>query len=182
MKKYYPNRSNNSSSFLEGDSFSFDQYCQVNQIAKLENNTKYLTKPKNSTFRAPPPTPPLVNYSMILDESSIKQKHYVDGQKHISRDLYNGRYLVIAQIDLHNFNRTLALEKLAIFLKQHTTPNQTCLKVIHGYGHNSIDNISILKLSVRKYLEQHSHVLAYSQARANNGGDGVTLIKLKKVK
>lgn len=162
--------------------FSFANYCKMNNINQLnDNQADYITKPKPTILRGEMPKP-VISYDMIIDETTVKQSYYTNGQKQIARELYHGVYTVIATLDLHNYTRDSAMDSLIKFLATYSTPHKTCLKVIHGFGHNSANNISILKLSVRKYLANDPRVLAYSSAIINNGGDGVTLIKLKKVK
>ena len=157
---------------------SFVIYCQLNGVKPIPQDTVILpvattVKPLRKNI----PTLPIV-HSMIHYEDSLLE-YYTDGQKNIVRDLRLGKYKIVACIDLHNHTQDMAMNKLELFIIDRETRANTCLKVIHGKGLNSQSNQGVLKHLVRRYLERHERVLAYSNGGNSNGGDGVTLIKLK---
>lgn len=115
----------------------------------------------------------------LLDDPLIHNEYCRDGQNKVIRDLKQNKYHVTKVLDLHNYKQNEALVKLETFINDAITPGNSCLKVIHGKGLNSPDGKSVLKSLVRRFLEYHPRLLAYTSANANNGGDGVTLIKLK---
>lgn len=118
-------------------------------------------------------------FSQIFVIGESYPEYCNDGQKLVIKNLKNNKYSVIAEIDLHGQTSNQAINSIKHFLNSHHTPNKTCLKIIHGKGHHSENNQVILKNLVRKYLENYSRLLAYSTGNSFNGGDGVTLIKLK---
>jgi DNA-nicking Smr family endonuclease len=50
---------------------------------------------------------------------------------------------------------------------------------VHGKGLGSIDRQPVLKGRVRRWLTQKDEVLAFCQARAQDGGSGAMLVLLR---
>ncbi|HCY38868.1 MAG TPA: DNA mismatch repair protein MutS, partial [Neisseriales bacterium] len=98
------------------------------------------------------------------------------GQRNLPKELRSGKYPIRAVLDLHNYTKAHALNILERFL-ENAQPS-VCLKIIHGIGLNSANNEPVLLGTVRKYLEQHPQVLAYSYGAPQQGGMGITLVKI----
>jgi len=95
------------------------------------------------------------------------------------RDLRRGRWVTQDQLDLHGLNREEAREMLAQFLLASLTRGRRCLRIIHGKGLRSPGREPVLKELVRNWLANRPEVLAYSQARAADGGAGAVTVLLK---
>jgi DNA-nicking Smr family endonuclease len=52
------------------------------------------------------------------------------------------------------------------------------VRVVHGKGLGSRDRLPVLKGKVRHWLTQREEVLAYTQARAADGGSGALIVLL----
>lgn len=173
---------------------TFSDYCKEDGVKPIPPaNTVLIKKPKALAPKAKPywtknnSQETELNLSAdfsqqasafsLLDEPLYHDAYCRDGQKHIIKKLQ--QYQIIQILDLHHFTQQNAILKLESFINGNITPGNTCLKVIHGKGLNSPDGRSVLKSLVRRFLEYHPRTLAYTKAAANNGGDGVTLIKLK---
>jgi DNA mismatch repair protein MutS2 len=76
------------------------------------------------------------------------------------------------KLDLHGKRREEALEELDKFLSDALLSGFEEILVYHGIG------AGILARSVREFLKKHPKVLSYSDAPANLGGFGATIIKL----
>ena len=156
---------------------SFVNYCQLNGIKPISQDTVILrvdaVKPLRKNIQAVQIVPAMMYYEDSLTE------YYTEGQKNIVRDLRLGRYKIVACTDLHNHTQSMAMDKLERFIANHQTKGYTCLKIIHGKGLNSQSSQGVLKHLVRRFLERYERILAYSNGGVNNGGDGVTLVKLK---
>lgn len=156
---------------------SFVHYCKENSITKIGQDKVLLSKFKSAKAKVKEHYNE-IEISMFPYSDSL-EFYFVDGQKNIAKDLYNGKYKIVAAIDLHNHTQSFALNKLASFIENGHTRGNTCLKIIHGKGLNSQGKNGVLKHLVRRYLERQSQVLAFSGANNSQGGDGVTLVKLK---
>ena len=97
---------------------------------------------------------------------------------HVLRDLRRGRWVIQGETDLHGLNRDEARHQLASFLATSLHQGKRCLRVIHGKGHGSPQKLSILRQLVRGWLAQRIEVLAYCQARPQDGGDGALIVLL----
>jgi DNA-nicking Smr family endonuclease len=65
-------------------------------------------------------------------------------------------------LDLHGFTTATALPELQRFIhSRQRKEGQTVVLVIHGQGHNSPDGKPVLKVRVRKWLQDLTAVLAY---------------------
>jgi len=158
---------------------SFHEYCLANNVNPLENNqTVFIPKPQHKKIERKDTAVANITYDFLNSGDSYNE-YYNCGQKKLVKELRNGKYKIIAILDLHNHTQAEAMLKLQQFIDKHTTIGNTCLKIIHGKGLNSPNSTSVLKVMVRRYLEHQPRLLAYSYANINEGGDGVTLIKLR---
>jgi DNA-nicking Smr family endonuclease len=51
-----------------------------------------------------------------------------------------------------------------------------CLRVVHGKGLGSPGREPVLKARVQRWLGQHADVVAFTQARAPEGGAGALIV------
>ncbi|GJH03039.1 Smr/MutS family protein [Paraburkholderia terrae] len=97
----------------------------------------------------------------------------------IVKKLRRGAWIVQAQLDLHGMRREEAREALSEFIRESSKRGLRCLRVIHGKGLGSIGKEPVLKGKVRAWLVQKEEVIAFSQARAHDGGAGAVLVLLQ---
>ncbi len=97
----------------------------------------------------------------------------------VLKDLRRGRWVTQDQLDLHGLNREEAREMLAQFLLSSLARGNRCLRIIHGKGLRSPGREPVLKELVKNWLANRPEVLAYSQARATDGGAGAVTVLLK---
>jgi DNA-nicking Smr family endonuclease len=158
-------------------------------------------KPLRPTGRAQtnPPAPPAVPLQRQRDEQAALAESLSDeidierlldtdealsyrrpgiGADVIAR-LRRGQWAVATQIDLHGMRVPEAREALARFLDQALRREQRCVRVIHGKGLGSVQREPVLKGKVLKWLVQWEEVLAFCQARPNDGGAGALLVLLR---
>ncbi len=99
----------------------------------------------------------------------------------VVRKLRRGVWVLQAQLDLHGFRRDEARARLVEFLRDATQRRLRCVRIIHGKGNGSPGREPVLKTRVRSWLVQRSEVLAYTQARASEGGQGALVVLLRPV-
>jgi len=97
----------------------------------------------------------------------------------VVRKLRRGGWVIQAQIDLHGLRRDEAREQLADFLREATHHGLRCVRVVHGKGHGSPGREPVLKQRVHGWLAQKSCVIAFTQARAAEGGSGALVVLLE---
>ena len=100
----------------------------------------------------------------------------------VLRDLRRGRWVIQGEIDLHGLNRDEARHALAAFLAECLHAGRRCVRVIHGKGLGSPQKQSVLRQLVRGWLAQRIEVLAYCQAKPQDGGEGALLVLLRSPK
>lgn len=100
----------------------------------------------------------------------------------VLRDLRRNRWVIQDETDLHGLNRDEARHLLAGFLADCLQHGRRCVRVIHGKGHGSPQKLSILRQLVRGWLAQRQEVLAYCQAKPQDGGEGALLVLLRSAK
>lgn len=96
----------------------------------------------------------------------------------VVRKLRRGVWVVQGQIDLHGLRRDQARERLSVFLHEAQRDGLRCLRVIHGKGNGSPGREPVLKAKVRSWLAQRDAVIAFTQARAAEGGAGALIVLL----
>lgn len=100
----------------------------------------------------------------------------------ISKRLHRGDFSIQDHLDLHGLNRQEAKEALDGFLNEAVRTGKRMVLVIHGRGLSSPFK-PVLKLKVREWLTTgiwRQWILAFSSARAIDGGTGATYVLLRK--
>jgi DNA-nicking Smr family endonuclease len=97
----------------------------------------------------------------------------------VVRKLRRGVWAIQAQLDLHGLRRDEARERLAAFLREAVRGGLRCVRVIHGKGNGSPGREPVLKGKVRSWLVQKNEVIAFTQARAQDGGHGALIVLLR---
>ena len=96
----------------------------------------------------------------------------------VVRKLRRGVWAIQAQLDLHGLRRDEAREALGAFLREAGRTGCRCVRVVHGKGHGSPGREPVLKGKVKSWLVQKNEVIAFTQARAAQGGAGALIVLL----
>ena len=97
----------------------------------------------------------------------------------VVRKLRRGVWAIQAQLDLHGLRRDEAREALGEFLRRSRLEGWRCVRVIHGKGNGSPGREPVLKAKVKSWLVQKKEVIAFTQARAADGGAGAVMVLLQ---
>ena len=97
----------------------------------------------------------------------------------VVRKLRRGDWSIQGEIDLHGLRREEAREALAAFLKDAGRRGWRCVRIVHGKGLGSPGKTPVLKGKVHGWLAQKNDVLAFVQARADEGGAGAVVVLLR---
>jgi DNA-nicking Smr family endonuclease len=116
------------------------------------------------------------DFSDTGDEISFRRQGVQDG---VMRKLKRGEYRVEEVCDLHGLRVDEAKAALRQFLAEALARRLRCVRVIHGKGNGSPGREPVLKAKVRAWLVQKNEVIAFTQARAQDGGHGAVLVLLK---
>ena len=97
----------------------------------------------------------------------------------VTRKLRMGEWSLQGEIDLHGMRREEAREALAAFIRDAHRRGWRCVRVVHGKGLGSPGKTPVLKSKVQSWLIQKNEVLAFVQARGDEGGAGALVVLLK---
>jgi DNA-nicking Smr family endonuclease len=97
----------------------------------------------------------------------------------VVRKLRRGHWSLQAQLDLHGLRRDGAREALGLFIHDSARRGLRCVRVVHGKGLGSPGKTPVLKGKVQSWLTQKSEVLAFVQARGDEGGAGALVVLLR---
>ena len=97
----------------------------------------------------------------------------------VTRKLRKGGWSIQGEIDLHGLRREEAREALAGFVRDAHRRGWRCVRVVHGKGLGSPGKMPVLKGKVQSWLIQKNEVLAFVQARGDEGGAGALVVLLK---
>ncbi len=95
------------------------------------------------------------------------------------RHLRRGRYPVEDALDLHGLSQAAARDYLADFIAASRNAGLRCVRVVHGKGYRSGARGPVLKIAVNTWLRRHPDVLAFTSARAIDGGTGAVYVLLR---
>jgi len=97
----------------------------------------------------------------------------------VTRKLRRGGWSIQGEIDLHGLRRDEAREALGGFLREAGKRGWRCVRVVHGKGLGSPGKTPVLKGKVHGWLMQKDQVIAFVQARADEGGAGAVVVLLR---
>jgi DNA-nicking Smr family endonuclease len=97
----------------------------------------------------------------------------------VTRKLRKGGWSIQGEIDLHGLRREEAREALAAFLREAMKRGWRCVRIVHGKGLGSPGKTPVLKGKVQSWLTQKDEVLAFVQARGDEGGAGALVVLLR---
>jgi DNA-nicking Smr family endonuclease len=95
------------------------------------------------------------------------------------RKLRRGLYPVEDELDLHGLNQAAARDSLSEFLRVNRDAGRRCVRIVHGKGYRSGARGPILKIAVNAWLRRHTDVMAFTSARAIDGGTGAVYVLLR---
>ena len=116
--------------------------------------------------------------SLLLTDDGLSFRRAGVGLNVVTR-LRRGHWTIQGEIDLHGLRRDEAREQLAAFMREAVRRGWRCLRVVHGKGLGSPGREPVLKVRVQRWLGQHADVIAFTQARAPEGGAGALIVLLK---
>lgn len=96
----------------------------------------------------------------------------------VTRKLRKGDWSIQREIDLHGLRSEDAREALGAFIREAHRRGVRCVRVVHGKGLGSPGKTPVLKSKVQGWLIQKNQVLAFVQARADEGGAGALVVLL----
>jgi DNA-nicking Smr family endonuclease len=97
----------------------------------------------------------------------------------VMRRLKRGLIPTDDELDLHGLTQTAARDELADFIARSRDSGHRCVRVIHGKGYRSGARGPVLKTAVNLWLRRHTDVIAFSSARAIDGGTGAVYVLLR---
>jgi DNA-nicking Smr family endonuclease len=97
----------------------------------------------------------------------------------ILRKLKRGQWVIQATLDLHGLTAAAARTELPQFIARCRHAGLRCVRIVHGKGMRSPNNVPVLRNKVRLSLSQRDEVLAFCDAAPADGGAGAVVVLLK---
>jgi DNA-nicking Smr family endonuclease len=138
--------------------------------------------------RKPPATPaenldelmPLITAPLNEEHSGQALSFQRSGVRtQVMRRLRRGLYPADGELDLHGLNQSAARDRLADYLRRSRDAGWRCVRIIHGKGYRSGARGPVLKTAVDLWLRRHMDVMAFTSARAIDGGTGAVYVLLR---
>jgi DNA-nicking Smr family endonuclease len=172
----------------EADKFLFSQV--VGKVNKL---------PETGRVNHRPPQPAAIPISRLQDEKAVMHESLSDEMDveslletddtlafrrpelapDVLRTLRRGVWALQGQIDLHGLRTEEARVALGGFLRDAQIRGWRCVRVVHGKGLGSPGRVPVIKDKVKRWLVQSDRVLAFVQARGDDGGAGAVIVLLQ---
>lgn len=93
--------------------------------------------------------------------------------------LRRGHWVVQKHIDLHGLVSDEARAYVSAFISDCKKRGIRCIRIVHGKGLGSRNREPVLKNKLRGWLMQKDEVIAYAQAKPQDGGSGAVVVLLK---
>ncbi|GFO73181.1 hypothetical protein BJAS_P3842 [Bathymodiolus japonicus methanotrophic gill symbiont] len=100
-------------------------------------------------------------------------------QKNVLKKMRRGHYGLDAELDLHGLTSAEAMRELLKFLHYCEQDGCRCVRIIHGKGYRSENNLPVLKNDINIWLRQHQEVQAFFSAAQKEGGAGAVIVLLR---
>jgi DNA-nicking Smr family endonuclease len=156
-----------------------------------------LRNPGKASLQRPPPAPTplqtLRDDEQVLQDSLSDQMPMEIGletgeellflrnglSNQILKKLRRGYWATQDHLDLHGLRSEEARALLVSFLNDALKHGLRCVRIVHGKGLRSRNAEPVLKRKIGNWLAQRDEVLAFVQARAEDGGGGAVMVLLK---
>lgn len=112
-----------------------------------------------------------------VDEELSFRRPGVGGD--VLRKLRRGDWVIQDELDLHGARVAEAREMLAGFLRDALRRGLRCVRIVHGKGLGSRNRQPVLRGKTRNWLVQREEVIAFCQARPDEGGSGALMVLLR---
>ncbi len=100
-------------------------------------------------------------------------------QKNVLKKMRRGHYGLDAELDLHGLTSAEAKRELIKFLHFCELDGCRCIRIIHGKGYRSENNLPVLKNDINVWLRQHQEVQAFCSTAQKDGGAGAVFVLLR---
>jgi DNA-nicking Smr family endonuclease len=97
----------------------------------------------------------------------------------ILKRLRQGKWVIQEYIDLHGMYSDEARSYVNSFISDCKKRGIRCVRIVHGKGLGSRNKEPILKHKLRGWLMQKDEVIAYAEAKKQDGGSGAVIVLLK---
>lgn len=115
--------------------------------------------------------------AVTSDQPLIFQRAGVRTQE--IRRLRRGLYPIENNLDLHGLTQSHARTLLSEFISQSQTAGFRCVRIVHGKGYRSGLRGPVLKIAINTWLRHHTEIMAFTSARAIDGGTGAVYVLLR---
>lgn len=113
-------------------------------------------------------------------ETGEEMLYLRDGQSpDLLRKLRRGKWVVQAHLDLHGLISVEARSEVSSFISHCKKRKIRCVRIVHGKGLGSYNKEPVLKNKLHGWLMQKDEVLAYAEAKQQDGGSGAVVVLLK---
>lgn len=174
-------------------------------VQKMKPSDRYVPPPAKGPAVAGRPAPagprkPLTTEEQAADDAAVLQEsmlsdlfdveHYMEEDPALNysapgigpdvmKKMRKGHWPVQDELDLHGKRRDEARQAVDDFLLKAKRRNYRCVCVIYGRGFGSRGGEPVLKSMVHSWLVQTDGVIAFCQARAEEGGEGAIMVLLR---
>lgn len=103
--------------------------------------------------------------------------------RRVLQKLRKGDFAFRDYLDLHGMTKGQAREEVEAFIAETHTEGRRCVLIVHGRGNNSKDNIPVLKVALKSWLQRGRiarRVLAFCTAQPTDGGAGAMYVLLRR--
>jgi len=158
----------------------------------MGNVTPIKSDKYNHATQKPKPYPKS-NQNFTSDKLTLKQTESIHAlqtedtlsytaeglQNNVLKKMRKGHYGLDAELDLHGLTSNQAKRELIKFLHYCEQDGCRCVRIIHGKGYRSENNLPVLKNDINLWLRQHQEVQAFCSATQKDGGAGAVFVLLR---
>ncbi len=100
-------------------------------------------------------------------------------QPRLLKKLKAGQFKIEATLDLHQKTIDEAIASAKRFISRCVLQRLRVVRMVHGKGYSSTDNIPILKNVLNSWLKRQSQILAFHSAQPKDGGTGALYVLIQ---
>jgi DNA-nicking Smr family endonuclease len=120
------------------------------------------------------------SYIELVDPQAMVSFKRDGIQNGVFDKLQQGRYPIVAALDLHLMSIEAAREAVYNFIKTSMRRDERTVLITHGKGSRQKDVQGVLKSCVVRWLPMMEEVMAFHSAQSFHGGSGAVYVMLRK--
>lgn len=159
----------------------------IGKVIPIKSDKRSIVPTQKPRFFPQKKSPQITDKLSFANTEAVETLHAEDTfsyiasglQKSVLKKMRRGHYGLDADLDLHGLTSAEARREMLKFLHYCEQDGCRCVRIIHGKGYRSENNLPVLKNDLNIWLRQRQEVQAFCSAAQKEGGTGAVIVLLR---